>query len=132
MTRALRRLRCLALVALALVAGCGGPADDTADQPDLGEALLALTQVPVGVACLRVTVTGATRRRIALVDLTAGASSIIPLSLLPTGEVGFDARAFAASCGLVGPQTPWTWFAAPALVFLTPGVAAPVTMKMYR
>jgi hypothetical protein len=59
-----------------------------------------LTQVPQGVACLKVSITGP-RSLIQLVDVTPGSNATYTLSRLPIGIVTISAEAFSQACNSV-------------------------------
>jgi hypothetical protein len=79
---------------------------------DTGTLRVALTAVPVDVACLRLQVDGSGNRVDARFDVTSGAGSVLTLPGLRPGSAAFSSLAYAAACasidGGVDGATP-TW-----------------------
>jgi hypothetical protein len=116
----------------AALVGCGAPgASDGAG--DVGEVMLALTQVPGDVSCLSVTAQGATRSVTKLVDLRVGDSSVnLPLGGLPLGKVTFVADAFGEHCSDVTSASVATWLSDPTDASVILGSVANVVLKLVR
>src|SRR5262245_43001492 len=124
--------RSIKLVAASLVAlsACGNiDPSDGGGGGDVATAIVALTQVPSGVRCLRITATGS-RTVTRTFNVTPGMSSVFEMSGLPTGTVSFLGEAFAERCRDVVATSVATWLSDPLSVTLTPGMVAHVTLIM--
>jgi hypothetical protein len=117
-----------ALLLLALLSACGGPAGEA----DLGEVELDLVQVPADARCLRAVFTGATRAVTARLDAQPGAAATWALSGLPTGEVVIAADAFPVACAQLTPSVARSWFAVPLVLTLLATSPSRATLTMYR
>lgn len=126
------RLRLLTVVGVSsmmvvLGAACG------IERPDgsVGEARIALTEVPTGIACIRLTASGS-RIVEKTFDAAHGAQdSVVQMEELPLGDVSFTGEAFAEACGAIGTAAP-DWVGGPVSATLTAGVMAQVTLVMKR
>lgn len=124
---------CLALVALALASGgvgLGGCAGGGRSSEDLGQARLAIGNVPNNVHCVRVTAQGVSRTVVRSVDVMPGQTVQTTLSGLPTGQVVFTAQAFSTACAAVVASSVPTWVSDPVTVTVatTPIVNVSLTL----
>ena len=117
---------------LAAAALCACAQGEPAALPERGEAVLALTQAPADVACLRVQAVGALRSVERRIDLAPGGNTVFPLSGLPTGQVLFLAHGYAAVCAELTPASAHTWYGVPVEASLAPGAPAAVTIDLHR
>lgn len=89
---------------------------------DTDSTVLALTNVPASVQCLRFRVTspGATA---VVIDrtVTAGTEALVDLGALPDGPTQLSAEAFPTACASVGPTDSAAWVAPPVTVTLRAG-----------
>src|SRR4030095_13457738 len=92
----------LAVAALAATYQAGGAAPPTQD--DVGMVRLAVTTPPADVGCIRISVMGS-RNVSNLFDVTPGASSVLTMTGVPTGNVTLVGDAFGGMCSAVTPQT---------------------------
>ena len=116
----------LALATLAQVSACSSAADE-----DLGVVRIAITQVPADVACLRITAVGS-RTVSRTFAVSPGASSILLMTGLPTGQVQFTGDAFAETCPNVGPASVPNWSSDPVVAQVSTNPIATVTLIMRR
>jgi alpha-tubulin suppressor-like RCC1 family protein len=116
-------------------AGCGGApaADPGSGEPSgsdaTGQITAALTQVPNGVVCIRVTVarTGVTTP----FTVNAGQSSAsLSLGQLPLGTTTISASAYIVACASVTSSTTANWVSAPVSVNVLAGLNPQVTMTL--
>ena len=118
------------LAATVLGAVSCGERPETPD--DVTEARIALTQVPAtGVACIRVTVTGA-RTVVRSFDVTPGQSTVLTVGGLPAGNDTFLGEAFEPACNAVTTSTVATWLSDPTPATLTPGHVSDVALVLHR
>src|SRR5690242_17429155 len=86
-----------ALASMIVATACSAP-NGTVDDPEaVASATIALTQVPAGVGCFRVSVVGSKTQE-QLFPVTAGDSSVLTVSNLPRGPATFTGAAFDAAC----------------------------------
>src|SRR5215471_2330431 len=111
----------LGAAALALVLGCQVPEEEGAGGGGGGgepsaEVMVALTTVPTGVQCVRVSATiGTTTTTAPLIAVTAGnGSTSLSLGRLPAGSATFNGAAFNLACASVTNSTTADWIADPA------------------
>jgi len=119
------------VVALALslsALACSGPG---ADQPQLGSAVLALTQAPAEVRCVRVTAVGS-RSVVRAFDTTGGQSTQFEMSGLPLGLVTLTGEAFDSACAQVTAASVPGWVSDPVPVTITTGNKPTVMLSMHR
>jgi alpha-tubulin suppressor-like RCC1 family protein len=114
------------VVALSTCAiGCSSHPGSGEDQ--IGEAQLAITNVPPSVQCIQVVVTGSqtvTRN----LTVTSGSSSVaLALGQLPLGNVTITGSAFSQACTAISGQTP-TWIADPQQTVLQAGLVSSLTI----
>jgi hypothetical protein len=116
------------LVSTAALAGSGCGDDDALET---GSARVALTQAPIGVRCLTITVQG-TRTLTRSFDVTAGESTERDLNGLPTGVVSFTGHAFDTACSRVASSASPSWISDVVTVLIAPGGVANVDLLMRR
>jgi hypothetical protein len=118
------RLACLVSAALLTVA-CGAAQDSS---ENVGEARAQLTRVPSDVACIDISVAGAStvHRRF---DVTAGASTNFALRSLPTGNVTFTAFAYPTPCAQVAADANPSWLSDPTPAVVS-NTGAPVNVSL--
>jgi alpha-tubulin suppressor-like RCC1 family protein len=94
------------LVVGALASACvGGP-----EAEGISNTVAAITTVPTGVQCIRVTVQpmgGAASTTVG--SVVPGTPATVDLGALPEGPTAFDARAYNLACAGVGDTTPADW-----------------------
>ena len=78
-------------------------------QESTGAAEIALTNGPTGIACLRLTVAGASRKEVRKFSLRSGERALFRLNGLPLGDAGFSADAFPVSCDQALSDATPTW-----------------------
>lgn len=106
-----------------LLSGCAGASDEAKDEA-IGNAALAVVQVPSGVSCLRVTATGSTGSTVVrTLDVTGGTAFSGTLTGLPLGLTTFVGEAFDSACSAVTNLTVADWTA--DAVTATTSVATP-------
>jgi hypothetical protein len=106
------------------LAACAPPSrSNTGESEDLGEVELALSTIPAGVQCVRVTGTvGGTSVTPPLLTVGAGASSAsLSIGQLPAGAATFSGSAFNVACSTVTTSTVPNWTAASTTVTLVAG-----------
>jgi hypothetical protein len=124
----MRRSLALFVTSASIVACSSGFGGDEAT----GSASVAVTQVPAGNACLRITVTGATQTAVRSFDVTPGQGSVASLSGLPLGADAFLGEAFASSCAGVGTTSTADWTSDAVSATLTAKTVANVTLQMHK
>jgi len=112
------------------VSGCIGVHDTGSTSDDVTDVEIALTTVPTGIQCVRVTVmAGTTTLAPQSLPVTGGASSAsLNLGQLPVGAATFNGAAFNATCTTVTGSTVANWIAVPVTTTLSLGVTNKVTM----
>lgn len=119
-------------VPLALMLSCASGSGTGADEAELvGEARLAIVQVPADVRCATVTVQG-NRSVTKSFDLVPGQASTLSLNQLPVGMVTFNASAYDSACSAVTPASVATWLGEPASTTLATNAVTDVTLKLKR
>src|SRR5689334_14468102 len=117
--------RSLALASLSIascfaVACSGAPNAD--EDANVGVATATITQVPPQVSCVDIQVNGS-RSFSKKFDVTAGQTSVLSLSGLPTGNVTFIGLAYPLACASVVASTTATWLSQPVPATLIAGAA---------
>jgi alpha-tubulin suppressor-like RCC1 family protein len=110
------------------------PGDAELTQPPSGGVELALTMIPSGIQCVKVTVTvGSQTVSPPLLTVTAGASSAsLNLGQLPAGNATFNGTAFNVACSAVTSSTVANWIADPTTAPLMSGVVTQVALTFRR
>jgi sugar lactone lactonase YvrE len=111
--------RLFAIFAIALAPGATGCAASSSRSSNpreaTGTASIALTQVPTGVVCIEIDVSGGifvTQR----FTVKSGQSSVLTMSGLPIGNVDVTGAAFNTPCGDVGAPATWVTQSTPATI----------------
>jgi hypothetical protein len=117
----------VALVAASFVLGCGAPAPED----EVGMVSVAITSVPADVGCIRLTAMG-TRTATTSFDVTAGSSSVLLLTGVPTGSVQFSGDALPGACASVTAQAVPTWISDPVTAQVSADTTASVALAMHR
>lgn len=126
------RARFISLLALAVATGCSSTPAAAPDDEPVGSASVALTEIPPDVACVRITVTGSTRKDARAFDVGAGRSSTLSMANLPLGNVTFLGEAFPSACNAVATESPPSWVSDPTPARLVPGALVNVAISMHR
>jgi hypothetical protein len=111
-----------------LSAACTGPGSD---EPQVGGVVLALTQAPAEVRCVRISAVG-TRTVVRTFDTTAGQSTQFEMNGLPLGLVTFSGEAFDVACAMVTPASVAGWVSDPVPVTITTANKPTVMLTMHR
>jgi hypothetical protein len=123
----------VALLALAAVLSVSACDDQPAgDGTEMEQVLLTISDVPEGVACIRVSGTGASRSVVRNLSATAGASLNVSFSGLPVGPVTFRAEAFSAACEDVTRSSIPTWVSMDEEVNVALTRSTNVALALYR
>jgi hypothetical protein len=109
-------------------AACTG---DGSDSPNVGAAVLALTQAPAEVRCVRITAVG-TRSVVRSFDTAGGQSTQFEMNGLPLGLVTFSGEAFDSACAMVTGMSVAGWVSDPVPVTITTGNKPTVMLTMRR
>ena len=128
MTNSLLRVA-LALAPLTLLA-CSTTIEPPAD-PNVGSAVLALTQAPAEVRCVRISAIGS-RAVVRSFDTMGGQTTQFEMNGLPLGLVTFTGEAFDSSCAQVNAMSAPGWVSDPVPVTLTTGNKPTVMLSMRR
>jgi len=118
------------LGAAAFMVGCA-PDQTAPGQPeDVTDVEVALSTVPAGVQCVKVSVTiGSTTTTPPLTTVAAGASSAsLNIGQLGTGNATFNGAAFNGACSTVTGSTVANWIAVPVTTTLSLGVSNKVSI----
>lgn len=118
------------LVSVVALAGCSGRGTTASDEM-VGQAIIALAQVPDDAICLEIVAAGsrtATRR----FDLAPNEPTERTLQGLPIGEVTFTARAYGSACALVSQGSEPTWASDPVIATLIAGQTTRVDLILHR
>ncbi len=129
-----RTMRTLLAGASALLA-CACTADTRAENEDdvAGAAVVALTEVPSDVSCIRIVAAGSVRTETRDFDVMPSDSSAeLRLSRLPLGLVTFEASAFDGACAAVDANSVPGWVSDPVDATLHRGQVAEVALRMIR
>jgi hypothetical protein len=120
------------LLLLAIAGACGRVVPSSSGDPEpTGLAQIALTQVPAGVQCVRITAAGS-RTVTKLFDVQSGQSSVLAIAGLPLGTVSFSGDAFSSACALLTTSSVPDWTSDPVSAQVSPGTIASVTLTMHR
>jgi alpha-tubulin suppressor-like RCC1 family protein len=115
------------------IAGCGAPADGSADSANLGQAHLSLLTVPSNILCVQVKVTIGTQTTTVNVNIDpAVATPVLSLGQLPLGSATFNSSAFTQACSTVTSSTIAAWISDPVTTTLQAGVVANVDLTFRR
>jgi hypothetical protein len=114
--------------AAGLAGACAGVGEGDAD---LGQAQLAIANVPANVRCFRVTAQGTSRTAVRSVDVMPGQTIQTTLSGLPTGPVTFTGEGFSEACSGVDAASVPSWISDPVAVTVatTPPVSVSLTLR---
>jgi hypothetical protein len=119
------------------VAGCSLVAAACSSSPpgggageNVGTATAAITEVPSGVGCIEVDVTGA-RSVTSRFDVTAGEGSVLSLTGLPLGLDTFVGLAYPSACSAVTSQVQATWISAATQASLTSQASASIALDLH-
>ena len=119
---------------MATLTSCGG--DDEPPEPALGtpevRALVQVEEVPEGVSCIRVTVTGSDRIMRFSMPVSPGVRSSLSASALPTGKVRFEGEAFEKPCSAITDTDVAGWRSDPVDQTLAAGAPVILTLKLRR
>lgn len=121
----------LALAALATSAGCEGDQPGVSDT-EVAQVSLSISEIPDGIACLRVSGIGASRSVVRNLTATPGAAINESFSGLPVGSVTFRAEAFAAACDDVTRSSIPTWVSMDEEVNVSLTRSTSVELSLYR
>src|SRR5262245_54698515 len=115
----------------AIVAAGAGCTGDNTSADDQGSASIAITQAPVDVTCVRLTIIGSrtVERRL---DVVPGQVTVFTLTGLPLGMDTFTADAFSVLCNALDPMSIPTWVADPVQANVVSGTPADVTLSLHR
>ncbi|MFH0882468.1 MAG: hypothetical protein V2A56_05750 [bacterium] len=102
--------------------GCG-------EQEDIGNAQVALSQVPLDVQCIRLTATG-TRTVVRTYDVNPGFPVVLDISGLPIGQVTFIGEAFPTPCSGVNDLSVASWIAEPVTATVSAGSPPTVALVL--
>jgi hypothetical protein len=119
----------VSIAILSTLAACSAPPEPSAD--DTGVAQAAITQVPPQIACIAINVAGA-RTVERKFEVTAGQSSVLALTELPTGSVVFHGFAYAAACASVTASTTPAWLSDAVPATLIAGTPVNVTLPLRK
>jgi len=108
-------------------------ADSIDDEPTSGVEV-ALTMIPSGIQCVKITVlVGSQTVNPPLITVTPGASSAsLNVGQLPAGNGTFTGSAFNVACSAVTSSTVANWVADPATAVLVSGVVTQVALTFRR
>jgi hypothetical protein len=114
-------------------AGCGqqsGGGGSPAGDGDVASVEVALSVVPAGVQCVKVSVAVAGGQTITqLISVSSGSSSAsLSLGQLPIGSATFNGSAYNITCGSVASSTIAAWIADPVATTLATGVVNQVPL----
>jgi hypothetical protein len=121
----------LVLATLVTLSGCDG-AQSAGPETEVEQVSLSISEIPEGVACIRVSGVGASRSVVRNLTATSGASLNESFSGLPVGPVTFRAEAFPAACDDVTRSTIPTWVSMDAEVNVTLARSTSVELSLYR
>jgi hypothetical protein len=125
----MRKLAAAMTVFLTLVA-CSSSSSPPMEE-NLGQASVALMQVPDDVACVQVTISGA-RTVTRAFDVSAGEDATFALNQLPIGLDVFSASAFSTACTAVTVTSVPNWVGDSVTVTVAVGVVAHVHLELKR
>src|ERR1051325_220282 len=118
------------LVAPVALLACG--ADDNRSEDPTSEAVVAITQVPTGVACISITAAGSRTVQKQFNVMAGQSSAMLSMNGLPTGAVNFSGSAYSTACnGVTASSTPAV-VADPPPAQLSVGTVAQVNLQMRR
>jgi hypothetical protein len=115
-------------------AGCGPPAGGDLGVDEGGGGVadveVALSVVPSGVQCVKVSVSVAGQTTTQLLTVAAGASSAsLSLGQLGTGSATFNGSAYTLACASVTSSSVAAWIADPLTTTLSTGIVNQVTLN---
>jgi hypothetical protein len=110
--------------------GCSSLLGNTnSNEQATGSADVAITSVPAGVNCIRISVTG-TRSVAQTFDVTPNASSLLTMGSLPVGHNMFTGEAFSSACAAVQASSVPTWLSQPTPATVSLDATVSVTLVM--
>ncbi len=112
-----------------LLAACN-PGPPGGDDGAVGSAFIAVAEVPSEVACIQVTISDATRSVTQNFGVTAGQSTVLQLSNLPTGSDTFTGAAYGTTCSSVTGTSVPTWVGSPVVAMINSTTATSVTLVL--
>jgi hypothetical protein len=95
-----------------------------------GRASMAIASVPTNVSCIQVTSANSIRSVSNSFSVTAGQSTVLELSNLPTGTVTFTGAAFPAPCAQVTSSSIPDWVGAAVTASIDSTSVTPVTLDL--
>src|SRR5690349_9773039 len=116
----------VAMASLAIAHALAGCAFEGAD--DEGAVSAALSEVPAGVACVRMTSRSQGRARTHEASVVPGEETELRFDGLPIGEVELVADAFNQPCGSLTEESAPTWLSDPLTATITPGIVTPIEL----
>ena len=130
----IERASCVGLLAVAS-AGCMGEgvvgARSGGGAASVGRSAAAITQVPSGVQCVIVTLTGAVSDDVRQ-NVTAGAATRVDLGVLEPGDYTVSARAYDVGCDHLEELGTFTWGSDPAALTVRAGFPSDVSLTLRR
>lgn len=115
---------------LAATVGCSS--GNNSDDGLVGEAKVYLSYAPTDAICLRITVSGVSRRVENLFELSTTQSSVFSLKRLPLGSDMFTGLAFGTPCDSVSSKSVPTWQSDPVMSTVSLNQIANVALVMRR
>lgn len=89
----------------AVACGAAGDPVGQAGIEGAGTAQIAVTSTPSDVSCIRITAVGGTTKSTNF-PVTAGQSTTLTMTGVPTGTVSFSGKAYGVACGSISGATP--------------------------
>jgi hypothetical protein len=126
------RLGSLALAVGALGLTHCGSEFPLPDDENLSAAEVALTNSPMDVTCLRLTVLGSSRTEVRRFRLTAGQQAVFRVNGLPVGNAMFSADAFPVACTQPLEGVRATWYGEAIAATLNAGEVTHVALASRR
>lgn len=122
-----------ALFACAVAAGaaCTLPSNESEGHGPTGSVQIALTNVPAGVGCLRLTLVGPTTVQRSF-DVAPNQTSILNVDDLPPGPMTLSADAFTTACAGISPTAIGAWISPKQTTTILTGGLTFVTLTMER
>jgi hypothetical protein len=116
------------VLSAATLAACSAQSGGDPSSEAIGTAEARIVAVPNGVACIRLVAAGSFTATHDF-TVTAGQSSVLPMTKLPTGAVTFSGMAFNAACSPSRDPTTASWVATGVAAVVTPGTTGSVSIR---
>jgi hypothetical protein len=122
-------MRLLTVVGVSSMVVWGAACGVMKPEEPIGEARVALTEVPVDIVCIHLTAAGSRVVEKTFTSSLVPQDSVVAMQGLPLGDVSFTGEAYMVPCSAISGAIP-EWVGGPVNATLTAGAIAQVTIVM--